>query len=177
MEKMFSMSRYLVLVVVVTCLVGAVLLYFSSIVIVFQVVVDVFSDIPANADSGKRLAVRLLKVLDVLLIAVTFQIIAIGLFRLFISRSPAERSSFLSALQINNFHDLKVTLLQVAIVILVVLFLEQAVEVGATLETLYLGLAFAVMIASAVWAAKSMHASPHAVSRRRQSGHDDSAGH
>ena len=90
MEKMFSMSRYLVLVVVVTCLVGAVLLYFSSIVIVFQVVVDVFSDIPANADSGKRLAVRLLKVLDVLLIAVTFQIIAIGLFRLFISRSPAE---------------------------------------------------------------------------------------
>jgi uncharacterized membrane protein YqhA len=157
MEKMFSLSRYLVLVVVVTCLIAAILLYLSSVVIVFHVVADVVTAVPSSADGGKRLAVRLLKVLDVLLIAVTFQIIAIGLFRLFISRSPAVRSGFLSALQINNFHDLKVTLLQVAIVILVVLFLEQAVEVGATLETLYLGLAFAVVIASSVWAAKSMH--------------------
>lgn len=158
MEKMFGLSRYLVMVVVLTCLVAAVLLYLSSIFIVAQLVVDVVTDVPTSADSGKRLAVRLLKVLDVSLIAVTFQIIAIGLFRLFISPSPAERSGFLAALQINNFHDLKVTLLQVAVVILVVLFLEQAVEVGATLETLYLGLAFALVIASAVWAAKSMHA-------------------
>ncbi|WP_304641062.1 YqhA family protein [Pseudomonas sp.] len=176
MEKMFGVSRYLVMVVVLTCLVAAVLLYLSSIFIVAQLVADVFTDVPTSADSGKRLAVRLLKVLDVSLIAVTFQIIAIGLFRLFISASPAERSGFLAALQINNFHDLKVTLLQVAIVILVVLFLEQAVEVGATLETLYLGLAFALVIASAVWAAKSMHAGSSGKFKASQDANSDTHG-
>ncbi len=59
-------------------------------------------------------------------------------------------------LEIRHFHDLKVTIIQVAIVILVVLFLEQAVEVGASLETLYYGLAIAVIIASAVFAFRNM---------------------
>lgn len=158
MEKLFNSSRFMVLIVVFVCAIAALLLYLSSIVVVFNLVWDVIYQVPTNADSAKRLAVRLLKVLDVLLIAVTFQIIAVGLYRLFIARASSRGSSFLAALQINNFHDLKITLLQVAVVILVILFLEQAVEVGAGLDTLYMGIAFALMIVSAVWAAKSMHA-------------------
>ncbi|TVP91150.1 MAG: YqhA family protein [Pseudomonadaceae bacterium] len=163
MEKLFNSSRFMVLIVVFSCAVGALLLYFTSMVVIFHLVLDVIAQVPTNADNAKRLAVRLLKVLDVLLIAVTFQIISVGLYRLFIARASARGSGFLAALQINNFHDLKITLLQVAVVILVILFLEQAVEVGAGLDTLYMGIAFALMIVSAVWAAKSMHSQQHTV--------------
>ncbi len=165
MEKLFNSSRFMVLIVVFSCAIAALLLYLTSMVVVFNLVWDVITQVPTNADSAKRLAVRLLKVLDVLLIAVTFQIIAVGLYRLFIARASARGSGFLAALQINNFHDLKITLLQVAVVILVILFLEQAVEVGAGLDTLYMGIAFALMIVSAIWAAKNMHAQQRGDSR------------
>ncbi|SEH54497.1 Uncharacterized membrane protein YqhA [Rheinheimera pacifica] len=155
-EHIFKSSRFLVLVTVLVCAVAAVLLYAASVNIVFHVVLDTVSSMPQSADGGKRLAVKLLKILDTLLIAVTFQIIAVALYRLFIANQPLLPNSFLTSLQINNFHDLKVTLIQVAMVILVVLFLEQAVEVGATLETLYFGLAAAVVIVAGVYATVSM---------------------
>nr|WP_019558586.1 MULTISPECIES: YqhA family protein [unclassified Thioalkalivibrio] len=155
-ERMFTTSRLLVLVTVVVSTIAALLLYAANVYIVFNIVVDFVQQVPSSVDEGKSLAVRFLKVLDMLLIAVTFQIIAVGLFRLFIKPDSGSKSSLLSVLEIRHFHDLKVTIIQVAIVILVVLFLEQAVEVGASLETLYYGLAIAVIIASAVFAFRNM---------------------
>ncbi len=156
MERMFTSSRLLVLVTVVVSTIAALLLYAANVFIVFNILVDFVQQVPSTVDEGKSLAVRFLKVLDMLLIAVTFQIIAVGLFRLFINPDSRGKSSLLSVLEIRHFHDLKVTIIQVAIVILVVLFLEQAVEVGASLETLYYGLAIAVIIASAVFAFRNM---------------------
>lgn len=156
LNKLFRNSRYFVLVTIVVSSVSALMLYLASIVIVFNIVVDFLNNMPASADGGKRLAVRLLKVLDTLLIAVTFQIIAAGLFRLFISRVGIHENSLLSALQIRDFHDLKVTLMQVAVVILVVVFLEHAVEGVGGQELLYHGIAIAVVIAAAVFAWRGM---------------------
>lgn len=155
-EHIFKGSRFLVLVTVLVCAIAALLLYAASANIVFNMVLDTVTNMPQSAEGGKKLAVKLLKILDTLLIAVTFQIIAVALYRLFIANQPLLPNSFLTSLQINSFHDLKVTLIQVAMVILVVLFLEQAVEVGATLETLYFGLAAAVMIFAGVYATGSM---------------------
>ena len=155
-EKLFRSSRLLVLVTVLVSAIAAILLYAASIYIVFNILVEFVMQVPATADEGKRLAVKLLKVLDTLLIAVTFQIISVGLFRLFIRPDSGRESSLLSVLEIRDFHDLKITIIQVAIVILVVLFLEQAVEIGAALETLYFGGAIAVVIVSAVFAFRSM---------------------
>lgn len=155
-EQILKSSRFLVLVTVLVCAVAAIMLYVASANIVFNILLETFAALPESADSGKRLAVKLLKVLDILLIAVTFQIIAVALYRLFITTQPTSPYGFLTSLQINNFHDLKITLIQVAIVILIVLFLEQAVEVGATLETLYFGLAVAVVIFAGVYATLSM---------------------
>ncbi|WP_151702388.1 YqhA family protein [Nitrincola alkalilacustris] len=156
MEKVLNSSRFLVLFIVIICSISAILLYVSSLNVIFNVVLNFFERVPASADGGKRLAVQLLKILDTLLIAVTFQIIAVGLYRLFISGSSSSGSGLLSALKINDFHDLKITLIQVAMVIMVVLFLEQAVEIGATLETLYFGASISLVILTGVYAAKSM---------------------
>ena len=156
MERLFRGSRLLVLVTVMAGAIAALLLYVAGIYIVFNIVVDFFMQLPATADEGKRLAVRLLKVLDVLLIAVTFQIVAVGLFRLFIRPETSSECGLMSALEVRDFHDLKITILQLAIVILVILFLEQIVETGASLETLYMGGAIALVIAASVFAFKSM---------------------
>jgi len=155
-ERIFQSSRFLVLVTVLVCAVAAALLYAASANVVYNVVLETVTAMPQSADGGKRLAVKLLKILDTLLIAVTLQIIAGALYRLFISPLPDNARCIATPLQINNFHDLKVTLIQVAIVILVVLFLEQAVEVGATLETLYFGAAVALVIAAGVFASITM---------------------
>lgn len=157
LERAFNSSRFLVLIIVAMSMLSAVMLYLSTVVVVWNLVLDLFTRPIGSADEGKRLAVGLLKVLDILLIALTFQIIAISLFRLFIKRDNAPKSNFIKVLRINDFHDLKVTLLHVTIVILAILFLEHAVEVGASLDTLYFGLAIAVVIAAIVYATKQMH--------------------
>lgn len=155
-EKAFTRSRFLVLVAVITSAVSCVLLYGVSAHIIVNIAVDVLRNPAVSADDGKVLAVSLLKLLDLLLIAITFQIITVSLYRLFIRPVTIQDSKFLETLDIKSFHDLKVTIAQVAVVILVILFLEQAVEIGATLETLYFGAAIGIMIFASVFAWKHM---------------------
>jgi uncharacterized membrane protein YqhA len=155
-EKIFQSSRFLVLVAVVSSAVSAFLLYLASVSVLLQLLIELVQDIPASTDSGKTLAVKLLKLLDLLLIAITFQLIAVSLYRLFITPLRMEESTFLNVLNIKSFHDLKTTIIQVGVVIMVILFLEQAVEYGAILETLYFGGALSLMILASVFAAKQM---------------------
>lgn len=155
-ERVFKSSRFLVLVAVFISAVSCLLLYGTSLNIIFNIVLDSVQNLPASSDSGKNLAVRLLKLLDLLLIAITFQIISVSLYRLFIRPISIGDSKFLEILDIKSFHDLKVTLARVAVVILIILFLEQAVEVGGTIETLYFGAAIGIVILASVFAWKNM---------------------
>lgn len=151
-ERVFQNSRLIVLVAVASTALSAILLYASSAMILAHVVLDLFSQLPTATSAGKNLAVTLLKILDLLLIAITFHVVAVSLYRLFITPTEVSNSTLLNVLHIKSFHDLKVTLIQVVIVILIILFLEQAVEVGATLETLYFGAAIALVVLAAVFA-------------------------
>lgn len=155
-ETVFKNSRFVVWVAVISCAVSSLLLYGASVNIILNIALDVVRDIPASADSGKSLAVSLLKLLDLLLIAITFQIMAVSLYRLFIRPTSVDEREFENPLDITSFHDLKITVSQVAVVILVVLFLEQAVEIGATIATLYFGAAIGIVILASVFAWKNM---------------------
>lgn len=155
-ERLLGSTRYLVVITVVVSVVSALLLYVVSVTLLTEVIYETLVQLPEKADLGKEVAVQLLKVLDILLIAVTFQIIASGLYRLFISHrelTPADDELRMGRLEITNFHQLKATVIHLAVVILVIQFLEHAVNVGAALETLYFGAASALVIAAAVWAA------------------------
>lgn len=156
LERAFATSRYLVFLTVIFSIVAALMLYVGTFNIVWQVLLDLFRQPPGTADAGKQLAVTLLKILDILLIALTFQIISVALYRLFIHQGGAESSFFLRVLRINDFHDLKVTILHVAIVILAILFLERAVQTESYLDLLYYGLATSVAIFAMLFAAKQM---------------------
>jgi uncharacterized membrane protein YqhA len=155
-ENIFQKSRFLVLIAVAAAAISAVLLYFVSFFVLTHILIDLPLDIPKTIDSGKMLAVKLLKLLDLLLISITFQMISVCLYRLFITPILIEKSSFLNVLNIKSFHDLKITIIQVAVVIMVILFLERAVEFGATLETLYFGIAVALVISASIYASNNM---------------------
>lgn len=156
LEKFFKNSRYLVFIIVITGFISSILLYLLSINVIVNLVWDFVNGIPDSAKAGQYLAVTLLKVLDILLIALVFQIISIAHYQFFISKEPDINSRFLKVLHIADFHDLKVILLQVATLILTVMFLEQAVETGASLETLYFAISVAVAIYTVVQLIKSM---------------------
>ena len=153
-EKIFQSSRYLVLIAIAAASVSAIVLYFGSLSVLIHLLMDLLQEVPTNTESGKMLAVKLLKILDLLLIAITLQTISVSLYRLFITPLRVENSTFLNVLNIKSFHDLKITIIQVSVVILVILFLEQAVELGARLEILYFGSAVALVILASVYATR-----------------------
>lgn len=155
-EKIFQSSRYLVLIAIAAASVSAIVLYFGSLSVLIHLLMDLLQEVPTTTESGKMLAVKLLKILDLLLIAITLQTIAVSLYRLFITPLRVENSTFLNVLNIKSFHDLKITIIQVSIVIMAILFLEQAVELGARLEILYFGSAVALVMLASVYATRHM---------------------
>lgn len=155
-EKIFQSSRFLVLIAIAAAAISSILLYCGSLSVLIHLLMDLLRDIPTTTASGKMLAVKLLKILDLLLIAITLQTISVGLYRLFITPLRMENSTFLNVLNIKSFHDLKITIIQVSIVIMVILFLEQAVELGARPEILYFGSAMALVILASVYASRHM---------------------
>jgi len=156
LENFFERSRLLVFVAVFISAMAALLLYAISVNLIITIIIDSVKSLPGSADEGKRLAVRLLKVLDIVMIAVTFQIMAAGLHRLFIRPASQATRGLLATLHIESFHDLKTIIIQISIVILVVLFLQQAVDKGATLETLYFGLAAGFVSVCFAWASEHL---------------------
>jgi uncharacterized membrane protein YqhA len=155
-ERIFQSSRLLVFIAVFATALSSLVIYLSCINIVFHMVQDIVFNFPSSTKQGKMLAVEFLKLLDLLLIGITLQVIAVSLYRLFITPIKLKESQFLSALNIKDFHDLKITLIQVASVILVILFLEHAVELGGSLEILYLGAAIGIVMAASTFAWRSM---------------------
>lgn len=155
-ERIFQGSRLLVFIAVFATAISSFLIYISCINIIFHMAQEIVLNLPSSATQGKSVAVDLLKLLDLLLIGITLQVIAVSLYRLFITPIRLKESQFLGALNIKDFHDLKITLIQVGSVILVILFLEQAVEYGGTLETLYLGAATGIVMAASTYAWRSM---------------------
>lgn len=127
-----------------------------SLNILFHLCLSFVMAVPDTAKMGKQLAVTLLKVLDIGLIALVFQITSIALYQFFICQKQTMDSRFLKVLHIHDFHDLKSILMQVAVLILTVMFLEQAVEYGATLETLYFALSVSCVLMAVVFVIKNL---------------------
>ena len=155
-EKLFKNSRYLVFLTIMVSLVSSVTLYMASLNIIFHILSDCFTKPTIKPLDGQILVVCLLRTLDMVLVALSFQMIAIANYRLFISNKPVEASRFLTVLGIKDFHDLKINLMQVSMIILVILFLEQAVEGGAHINTFLYGASIAIVDNAMVWAIKSL---------------------
>lgn len=153
-ESLFKNSRFLVFLIVIGSMLSSILLYVSAVNIMVNIVFDLILDMPTKPSEGQIVSVMLLKLLDILLIALTFQIISVAHYYLFIAKQAEHKSWFLEVFHITNFKDLKIILLKVMVLVLALIFMEQAVEGGATLATLYLSVSSALMIFAIGYAIK-----------------------
>lgn len=148
MEKWLSRSRTLTYVTVILAMLAALLLYIFAGIVFVQVVWNTLSGHFWDSETIKASSVGLLKMMVLLLIAASFQIMAHGMYRLFIQSSYSSEGP----LHVSSFKDLKHSLVNIASIVLVIFFVENAVRLGAGREILELGIAIAVVIAAAGWA-------------------------
>jgi uncharacterized membrane protein YqhA len=95
-------------------------------------------------DGAKHLAIVAVETADVILLGTVLNIVALGLFQLFIDPSLSTRLP--GWLQVTNLDQLKRKLVGVISVLLAVTFLAAVVERGAPRDVLYLGIAVAIVI-------------------------------
>jgi len=79
----------------------------------------------------------------------------------FFLRILFDNSSFLKTLSINKFHDLKVIILHVSIIVIVILFLEDIVVFGGTLANLYAGISSSLVILAIIFTCKLLDNDHH----------------
>jgi uncharacterized membrane protein YqhA len=147
MHRFFSSSRYLVLLAVAGSFVaGATTLLFGMISIV-QLLSGLLLTGDFGSKAAKGLALGFIEAVDLFLLGTVFQIMALGLYELFID----DTIQLPHWLVIHTLDDLKTKLIGVIVVIMAVVFLGHVVNWHGEIELLYLGSAIALVVSSLTW--------------------------
>jgi uncharacterized membrane protein YqhA len=156
-ESFLWNSRFVVLVAVIASL-------FTSFAIFYMTVIDVYFTIAHLSNyyalgDAERASLKAMTVahvvgsVDGFLLGAIMLIFSLGLYELFISKiDPADGKSSSKILIINSLDDLKDKLAKVILMILIVMFFEQAIflKPEAPLELLYYALAI-MLVAAALY--------------------------
>ena len=143
-ERLLASSRYLVLFGVAGTLLAAVCLYVGTAVVAVKIAIGVF-DAGIESYMIKQAAVEFMRVVDLFLIATAFQIISIGMYRLFINTEIEVPAT----MAVSSFSELKGALASIVAVVLLILFLDYAVSSEDLDDVLQLGVAIAAVIIAA----------------------------
>lgn len=134
-------TRYLILISVAFILLSAIVLYALTSLSAAVAMVEA-----ARGDwdvySMKTVAASFLKIVDFFLICVGLQIIAVGIYKLFIDRDlvlPA-------AMDVQSFADLKITLVKLVGIVLLLDFVEHAFKLGPSIELMYYGFGISAVL-------------------------------
>lgn len=144
MHRIFSWSRFAVLLAVVALLVAALAVFVFGLITTGVVVVESFGHGHFDAEGARALSAELIEMIDLFLLGTVLLITSIGLYQLFIDPDiPLPHW-----LSVANLEQLKFNLVAVIVVMLAVLFLGAAAgdwEVGG-LGLLALGGGIALVI-------------------------------
>ena len=139
-------SRYVVIIAVVAVMLLSVSLFLLGTISTVQSVVRAWRDLIMRGDTGgTALVVETLAVIGVMLRAVVFYIIGVGLYSLFI-----KPLNLTTALGVETLADLEAKVISVVVVILAVRFLQEFVQWRQPVELAYFGGTMAVVIAALV---------------------------
>lgn len=131
MNKIFSASRYTVLVAIISALAGQLLMMYIGAVKVFEALKlylfkEDISDYPEHVTHSDIATALLIQSLDSFLVAVVLMFFAFSLFHLYLSTdTEASTKLFPGKIAPKSIGDLKQTLAEVIIVILFILFLQE----------------------------------------------------
>jgi uncharacterized membrane protein YqhA len=139
-------SRYVVLIAVVAVLLVSLTLFLLGALDAFSVTWKAWREVLAHGEfASTDLLIEILGVIDVMLRAVIFYIIGVGLYSLFIA--PLNLTA---ALGVESLIDLETKVISVVIVILAVAFLEHFVRWEEPGGTLHFAAALAIVVAALV---------------------------
>ncbi|MBA2501913.1 MAG: YqhA family protein [Pyrinomonadaceae bacterium] len=145
--RMIGRTRYVVILAVVAVLLLSMSLFLLGTVSAAQSIVRAWSGLVNRGDSNEtEIVVETLSVIGVILRAVVFYIIGVGLYSLFIT--PLNLTA---ALGMESLADLESKVISVVVVILAVKFLQQFVQWNQPVETMQYGLTMAAVIISLVF--------------------------
>lgn len=144
-NRAIGRSRYIVLFAVVAVMLVAGSLFLLGTIQALFAVYSAWARVWRGELNSTDLTVQFLEIVSVLLKAVVFYIIGVGLYSMFIA--PLNLTV---ALGVESLYDLESKIVSVVIVILGVTFLEHFIEWTQPLETLMFGAALAVVVAALV---------------------------
>jgi uncharacterized membrane protein YqhA len=154
LEKILQKSRYLVILTVVITLLCAVVLYVITSVSAIMAMYEALTSGDWSTTATKVIAVTLLKVVDMFLICIGLQVIAAGVYKLFIN----DQIILPAAMNSSSFIELKLSLVRISSLVLLIMFVERAVDLGPSRELLEYGIAIAVIMIAASWGSQTMAA-------------------
>jgi uncharacterized membrane protein YqhA len=155
--KILSVSRYMMVLPVIGCLVGSFALIVYELIVIVTALAGVLNQPVINAKSAKLFSVGLIEGVDIFLIAIAIYIIGVGLYALFIDEN-VDRPKWL---KLRDLEDLKANLVSVVIAVLAVLFLREAIAWDGSQSLLILGASIAAVIASLSLFLLKVGKSPH----------------
>lgn len=144
--RLIGRSRYVVLLAVVAVMLVSVSLFLLGTVGAVKSILNSWGEFAARGEAGStEQIVESLAVIGVMLRAVVFYLIGVGLYSLFIA--PLNLTT---ALGVESLSDLETKVVSVVVVILAVSFLQHFVRWEQPFETMQFGLTMAAVIAALV---------------------------
>ncbi len=153
LEKLLSKSKYLALLIAFVTLLSAIVLCVYSSLTGLLAMWNVLADGQMQPGSAKYLAVSLLKLVDFFFISIGLQIISAGVYKLFIKEDLAVPQVMAS----ESFSHLKITLIRIVTVVLLIDFVEKAVDKGPSQELMYYAVAISLVVAAVSWSSELLH--------------------
>lgn len=144
--RLIGRSRYVVLLAVVAVMLVSVSLFLLGTIGAVKSILGSWNELAARGEAGStEQIVESLAIIGVMLRAVVFYLIGVGLYSLFIA--PLNLTT---ALGVESLADLETKVVSVVIVILAVSFLQHFVRWEQPFETMQFGLTMAAVIAALV---------------------------
>jgi uncharacterized membrane protein YqhA len=163
MNRIFGLTRFLVILGVLSSLILAAVIFVASLIEALEIVAHLAASFGQEA-ALKRAAVNAIQLIDHILIGAALYIIAAGLYELFIGKTTLP-----DWLIFQTFDDLKTRLLGVSVAVIVVSFVAEVATWDGESNLMVIGLPVAaVVIAVGVFTYLSHRSGGHDV------GHPDS---
>ncbi len=130
MRKVFSWSRYVIWIAVITLLFATLAVFIFGLIATVTIVFETFAHAQFDAEGARVFSVELIEMIDLFLLGTILFITAVGLQELFVD--PGLKEVLPEWMSVNSLDQLKFNLLAVIVVMLAVLFLGVAASFELT---------------------------------------------
>jgi uncharacterized membrane protein YqhA len=149
MRTLFSLSRYVIWLAVISLLLATLAVFVYGLISTLTIIYDVFQHGAFGAEGARLLSVELIEMIDLFLLGTILFITAVGMYELFVD--PKLNEILPEWMSVSSLDQLKFNLLAVIVVMLAVLFLGVAAgfELGGETSIVGFGLGVGIVILSA----------------------------